>query len=136
MTATTSVEPVSVAIARDPALVRTARLVAAAVARRAGLDEVLVEEIRLAVGEACAVMIGIDGLTDGQRPEPDGEQVVVRLTGGTPFVVEVAGRVAAQDSFLEGFDLDPWGLLRGIDEGLAVEQDGDVCAVRLAWHPA
>lgn len=136
MTATTSVEPVSVAIARDPALVRTARLVAAAVARRAGLDEVLVEEIRLAVGEACAVMIGIDGLADGQRPEPDGEQVVVRLTGGTSFVVEVSGRVAAQDSILEGFDLDPWGLLRGIDEALAVDQDGDVCRVRLAWHSA
>ena len=37
-----------------PAHVRTARLVAAALARRAGLDEVLLDEVRLAVGEACS----------------------------------------------------------------------------------
>lgn len=36
-----------------PAHVRTARLVAAAVARRAGLQESLLDEVRLAVGEAC-----------------------------------------------------------------------------------
>jgi anti-sigma regulatory factor (Ser/Thr protein kinase) len=37
-----------------PGHVRTARLVAAAVARRAGLDGVRLDELRLAVGEACA----------------------------------------------------------------------------------
>ena len=37
-----------------PAHVRTARLVAAALARRAGLDEALLDEVRLAVGEACS----------------------------------------------------------------------------------
>ncbi len=37
-----------------PAHVRTARLVAAAVARRAGLDEAVLDELRLAVGEACS----------------------------------------------------------------------------------
>ena len=37
-----------------PAHVRTARLVAAAVARRAGVDEALLDEVRLAVGEACS----------------------------------------------------------------------------------
>ena len=37
-----------------PAHVRTARLVAAAVARRAGVDEAVLDEVRLAVGEACS----------------------------------------------------------------------------------
>ena len=37
-----------------PEHVRTARLVAVAVARRAGMDEVRLDEIRLAVGEMCA----------------------------------------------------------------------------------
>ena len=37
-----------------PEHVRTARLVAVTVARRAGIDEVRVEEVRLAVGEMCA----------------------------------------------------------------------------------
>jgi anti-sigma regulatory factor (Ser/Thr protein kinase) len=37
-----------------PAHVRTARLVVVAAARRAGLDDDLVDELRLAVGEACS----------------------------------------------------------------------------------
>ncbi len=49
---------ITISIARDPALVRTVRLVAAAVARRPSQDEEFVEEVRLAVGEACAVMVG------------------------------------------------------------------------------
>jgi hypothetical protein len=57
-----------VAITRDPALVRTVRLVAAAVARRTGRDEEFVEEVRLAVGEACALLIGEDELDAGVAP--------------------------------------------------------------------
>lgn len=37
-----------------PAHVRTARLIAAAVARRSGVAESLLDEVRLAVGEACS----------------------------------------------------------------------------------
>ena len=37
-----------------PAHVRTARLVATAVARRSGVPETLLDEVRLAVGEACS----------------------------------------------------------------------------------
>jgi anti-sigma regulatory factor (Ser/Thr protein kinase) len=37
-----------------PAHVRTARLVAMAVARRSGVSESLIDEVRLAVGEACS----------------------------------------------------------------------------------
>jgi serine/threonine-protein kinase RsbW len=37
-----------------PAHVRTARLVATAVARRSGVDESPLDEVRLAVGEACS----------------------------------------------------------------------------------
>ena len=37
-----------------PAHVRTARLVAAAVALRSGVDESVLDEVRLAVGEACS----------------------------------------------------------------------------------
>lgn len=36
-----------------PGHVRTARLIAAVVARRAGIEEALLDEVRLAVGEAC-----------------------------------------------------------------------------------
>jgi anti-sigma regulatory factor (Ser/Thr protein kinase) len=42
-----------------PAHVRTARLVVVAAARRAGLDDSLVDELRLAVGEACSRAVGL-----------------------------------------------------------------------------
>ena len=42
-----------------PEHVRTARLVAAAVARRAGVDEAVRDEVRLAVGEACTRAVGL-----------------------------------------------------------------------------
>ncbi|MCI0383700.1 ATP-binding protein [Streptomyces sp. CNQ085] len=42
-----------------PEHVRTARLVAAAVARRAGVDDAVLDEVRLAVGEACSRAVGL-----------------------------------------------------------------------------
>ncbi|MEW2046103.1 ATP-binding protein [Streptomyces sp. NBC_00377] len=53
-----------------PEHVRTARLVAAAVARRAGVDEAVLDEVRLAVGEACTRAVGlhqIGGITEPVR---------------------------------------------------------------------
>ncbi len=41
-----------------PANVRTARLIASTVGRRCGLDDSLVDEVKLAVGEACARAVG------------------------------------------------------------------------------
>ncbi len=42
-----------------PEHVRTARLVAAAVARRAGVDEAVLDEVVLAVGEACTRAVAL-----------------------------------------------------------------------------
>jgi anti-sigma regulatory factor (Ser/Thr protein kinase) len=39
--------------------VRTARLVGVAVARRAGVPEELLEEVRLAIGEACSRAVAL-----------------------------------------------------------------------------
>ena len=47
------------AIQRSSEHVRTARLVAAAVARRAGVAESVLDEVRLAVGEACSRAVGL-----------------------------------------------------------------------------
>ena len=67
---------ISVSIARDAALVRTVRLIAAAVARRTGQDEEFVEEVRLAVGEACALMVGSDSAPELRGGGP----ITVRMT--------------------------------------------------------
>ena len=134
-------EVVSIAIARDPALVRTVRLVAAAVARRSGQDEGVVEEVRLAVGEACAVMIGQSA--DGEGPVAgagsdgsDEDQVKIGLSAGGGFSVSVTGRVGATDTGLDDFSLDPWMLLRGIDQNLTLREDGDLTTVTVSWPAA
>lgn len=44
----------ALSIPPDTENVRTVRLVAGAAARRTGIDEEILEEVRLAVGEACA----------------------------------------------------------------------------------
>jgi hypothetical protein len=81
----------------QPEHVRTARLVAVAHARRVGVEAGLLDEVRLAVGEACSRAVGLH-----QRHIP-GEPVVVLLdavdstgTGLTPdrFVVAVGDKVS------------------------------------------
>ena len=51
-----------------PAHVRTARLVAAAVARQSGVDESVLDEVRLAVGEACSRAVGLHQRTGVDDP--------------------------------------------------------------------
>lgn len=81
----------------QPEHVRTARLVAVAHARRVGVEAGLLDEVRLAVGEACSRAVGLH-----QRHYP-GEPVVVVLdavdssgSGLVPdrFVVTVADKVS------------------------------------------
>jgi serine/threonine-protein kinase RsbW len=67
-----------------PAHVRTARLVATAVARRSGVDEALLDEVRLAVGEACSRAV------EAHRLHCPAEPVRLALTdSGGRFEVEV-----------------------------------------------
>jgi serine/threonine-protein kinase RsbW len=68
-----------------PAHVRTARLVATAVARRSGVDESLLDEVRLAVGEACSRAV------EAHRRHCPGEPVRIEMTdSGERFVVVVS----------------------------------------------
>ena len=74
-----------------PAHVRTARLVATAVARRSGVSEGLLDEVRLAVGEACSRAV------EAHRRHCPAEPVRIALTNGSGrFEVEVIDSGAAQ----------------------------------------
>ena len=122
---------VSVTIVRDPALVRTVRLVAAAVARRAGRDEEFVEEVRLAVGEACALLIG-DHAGDAASEHP----VSVSMDIRDRLRVEVASDRAAvpeDPSFGELDGVEPWALLRGLIDDLEVVHEGPATRLRMSW---
>jgi anti-sigma regulatory factor (Ser/Thr protein kinase) len=77
----------------QPEHVRTARLVAAAVARRAGVDEAVLDEVRLAVGEACSRAVGLHrshGITAPVRVSLTEEEKT--------FSIEVADEVPAAGS--------------------------------------
>jgi anti-sigma regulatory factor (Ser/Thr protein kinase) len=144
-----------------PAHVRTARLVATAVARRSGVDETLLDEVRLAVGEACSRAV------EAHRRHCPAEPVKIEMTDqGERFVVVVSdhaptggpaggtasagvnGHDASHDAAAGALDLiegaDEAGLPAGF--GLAVISGlaDDVCvsstsagvSVRMSWPSA
>jgi anti-sigma regulatory factor (Ser/Thr protein kinase) len=76
-------QTVRLEISPTPAHVRTARLVAVAVARQCGVDEGLLDEIRLAVGEACSRAVGL------HRLHACAELVLIEFTNGSRFGVAV-----------------------------------------------
>src|SRR5215469_13547505 len=79
-----------------PAHVRTARLVATAVARRSGVDESLLDEVRLAVGEACSRAV------EGHQLYCPAEPVRLALTDlAGRFEVEVTD-TCARDGLADG----------------------------------
>jgi hypothetical protein len=127
---------VSLTITPDPSLVRTVRLVAASIARRAGLDASAVEEVRLAVGETCAVMVGL-APEDSTVTTASGDQVTVTLRVDGGLHAEINGPSVAPSgeasAELAELALDPWALVRGLREDVDVAEDGASTTVRLAW---
>jgi len=141
---------VEVSFTALPAHVRTARLIALAVARRAGVDDQLLDEVRLAVGEACSRAVHVHQGAAPQAP------IVMRLTDEQDkFSVEVLDRGSFEES-VEGTDLgdlDPQALtsqsaessedllppgfglavISGLVEDVAVSADSAGTRVRMTW---
>ncbi|MBB6174165.1 anti-sigma regulatory factor (Ser/Thr protein kinase) [Nocardiopsis mwathae] len=95
---------VQLTISALPAHVRTARLMATAVARRAGIAETALDEIRLAVGEACSRAVEAHRahcpdqpirleLIDSAVPRPEGPQ------GGAPAAIPHNGNGRSAQRF-------------------------------------
>jgi anti-sigma regulatory factor (Ser/Thr protein kinase) len=132
-----------------PEHVRTARLVAAAVARRAGVDEAVLDEVRLAVGEACSRAVGLH-----QDRDPDAPVRVVLAERAGAFTIEVGDAVSedAEDADaaavstpgagaeakarpVEG-DLDgDMGLavISGLVDDVRIEDGPDGGLIRMSW---
>jgi serine/threonine-protein kinase RsbW len=151
---------VEVAFTPLPAHVRTARLVATAVARRSGVDEELLDEVRLAVGEACsraveahrrhcpAEPVRIEMTDLGERFE-----VIVRdsvpsaptaTNGATAHASTGAnGVLAGQDGFagsgstenaaVSGFGL---AVISGLADDVRISSTGSGVSVRMTWPAA
>ncbi len=123
-----------------PAHVRTARLVATAVARRSGVDEALLDEVRLAVGEACSRAV------EGHQLYCPTEPVRLALTDlADRFEVEVTDNCAGgqegsgQEIQPSGFGL-PAALGIAVIEGLAddvqISETSAGTSIRMSWPSA
>lgn len=137
---------ITVSIARDAALVRTVRLVAASFVRRATTAEDFVEEVRLAVGEACALLVGAETNGSSTRaiatngtavasPHPPGMvEVSMHLADRLRVVVQAAGSVTAQDPPPGSVDgIEPWALLRGLIDDFEIRQDDGSTVLSMSW---
>ena len=89
-----------------PAHVRTARLIAAAVARRAGIEGALLDEIRLAVGEACSRAVGVHQRLAAPQP------VTLTIRDEHDTFVAIVADTAGAEAPRTDDPLDPFQLLR------------------------
>jgi anti-sigma regulatory factor (Ser/Thr protein kinase) len=128
-----------------PAHVRTARLVAAAVARRSGVDEAILDEVRLAVGEACSRAVELH-----RRYCPLEPVRVTLVDDETSFRVTVSdqapseaggGEMDALAAITESADLDtdvlPAGVglavITGLVDDVVVEREPDGVRLQMTW---
>jgi len=114
--------------------VRTVRLVTAAFARRASLDEDLVEEVRLAIGEACALLVGTEPPGGSMGPADGPVEVDMKVTDRLYAVVRAPDQVPVVDPALaDGRGVEPLTLLRGMVEDLEVEESAAGTALAMSW---
>jgi anti-sigma regulatory factor (Ser/Thr protein kinase) len=102
-------------ISATPAHVRTARLVATAVARRSGVDDAALDEIRLAVGEACSRAVGL------HRDHAPAELVSLIMEDEGRFTVTVVDMAPVG---AEAADVDPLDLVDGVEGALLPIPEG------------
>ncbi|MFI1195792.1 ATP-binding protein [Micromonospora sp. NPDC020750] len=129
-----------------PVHVRTARLVGVAVARRAGVREDLLDEVRLAIGEACTRAVAL------HRQYHVSDPVLVEMSDTGSYSVRVVDRAPIEASIgLTALDADQlanesldeddlttgvgFALLAGFVEDLQVRpvDEGVGTEVRMVW---
>lgn len=122
-----------------PAHVRTARLVATAVARRSGVPESLLDEVRLAVGEACSRAV------EAHAQNCPDEPVRVALSDqGGRFEIEVINASAAPGA--QGAQAAPPGgsgalvppgfslaVIAGLADDVQISETPAGTSVKMSW---
>ncbi len=106
-----------------PVHVRTARLVAVTVARRAGWPETLVESVRQGVGEACALALGAASDTH--------QLVTLELDDAGPGLTARVWPVPPSSG--SPSEALPRAVLAGLTDSTGVEQRDGHTVLRLSW---
>ncbi|MFJ4855861.1 MULTISPECIES: ATP-binding protein [unclassified Streptomyces] len=138
----------------QPEHVRTARLVAAAVARRAGVDEAVLDEVRLAVGEACSRAVGLHrshGITapvtvvlieeeksfsievGDEVPGPGSDGSVSGMSGRGGAVSGVGPDEPEPDPEGDGEDEMGLAVISGLVDDVEVRSGADGGVIRMSW---
>lgn len=131
----------------QPEHVRTARLVAAAVARRAGVEEAVLDEVRLAVGEACSRAVGLHrshGITAPVRVVLADEEKIFSIEVGDEVPSVGAGSTAvsgglgggAEDFDADGEDEMGLAVISGLVDDVEVSSTDDGGVIRMSWPAA
>jgi anti-sigma regulatory factor (Ser/Thr protein kinase) len=129
---------VRLAFSAAPQYVRTARLVGVAVARRAGVADELLDDIQLAIGEACGRAVarhrryGVDELVRVEMSDDGPYEVrVIDACGSAVTPAEADGSDESDES--EAADRMGETLLAGLVDELAVSVDEHGTEVRMVW---
>jgi anti-sigma regulatory factor (Ser/Thr protein kinase) len=128
----------------QPEHVRTARLVAAAVARRAGVDEAVLDEVRLAVGEACSRAVGLHrsyGITAPVKVVLSEEEKIFSIEVGDEVPTVRGGSDASSDARhamsedLDSDSDDEMGLavISGLVDDVEVASTDEGGVIRMSW---
>jgi serine/threonine-protein kinase RsbW len=147
---------VEVSFTALPAHVRTARLVATAVARRSGVDEALLDEVRLAVGEACSRAVEAHrmycpaepvriALTDsagrfevevtdagGAGSAEDGDPAAADARGAASGAAAVTGP-GGSPGFEHGLGL---AVIAGLADDVRISESAGGVSIRMSWPAA
>ncbi|MEE1835089.1 ATP-binding protein [Streptomyces sp. SP17KL33] len=122
-----------------PEHVRTARLVAAAVARRAGVDEAVLDEVRLAVGEACTRAVGLHQSSGVSAPVrvsliEEEKQFSIEVGDEAPHAVPGDRSSGAGDADVE-VEEDDMGLavISGLVDDVEVTAGENGGLIRMTW---
>ncbi|WP_030561195.1 ATP-binding protein [Streptomyces aureocirculatus] len=129
-----------------PEHVRTARLVAAAVARRAGVDEAVLDEVRLAVGEACSRAVGLHQAADVPAPVrvalvEEEKQFSIEVGDEAPRTAPGerapgAGPGRGEEPEAEGEDEMGLAVISGLVDDVEVTAGENGGSIRMTWPTA
>jgi serine/threonine-protein kinase RsbW len=120
-----------------PAHVRTARLIATAVARRSGVSESLLDEVRLAVGEACSRAVEAHQANCPTEPvrvalTDDAGRFEIEVTNSGNVTTMRAKTASPGESVLvpPGFSL---AVIAGLADDVQISDTPTGTSVRMSW---
>ncbi|GAB3130909.1 ATP-binding protein [Microbispora hainanensis] len=121
-----------------PAHVRTARLVATAIARRTGVAEAILDEVRLAVGEACSRAVEAHRLHCPGEPvrielRDDAGRFEVTVTDAAPSEDVTPQVLEANGSLMPEIDNLGIAVIAGLADDVEVLPGPKGMRIRMSW---